>query len=61
MAKKSKKGKKNKKEMALVIDIHMIPVGKNAKKTKMMHGGMANNKKHSYAAGGAVVDKMEKK
>ena len=47
--------------MALVIDIHMIPVGKNAKKAKMMHGGMANNKKHSYAAGGAVVDKMKKK
>ena len=27
----------------------------------MMHGGMANSKMHSYAAGGAVIDKMKKK
>ena len=54
------KRKKKKEDMALVIDIHMIPVSKK-KKTKMMHGGMANSKMHSYAAGGAVIDKMKKK
>jgi len=55
MAKKSKK----KKEMALVIDIHMIPVGKTKKKAKMMDGGMANKKSHMYSTGGVVTDKLK--
>lgn len=28
------------------------------KKTEMMYGGMANGKKHNYAGGGNVSDKM---
>jgi hypothetical protein len=28
-------------------------------KTKMAYGGMANMKKHMYAAGGQVTDKMK--
>jgi len=32
--------------------------GGSLTKPKMMYGGMANKKKHSYAAGGSVQDKL---
>jgi hypothetical protein len=35
--------------------------GGYTKKTEMMYGGMAKGKKHMYAAGGSVSDKMKKK
>ena len=31
---------------------------KKMKKTEMAYGGMANGKKHNYAGGGSVTDKM---
>lgn len=34
--------------------------GMTTKKPQMMYGGMANGKKHNYAGGGNVSDKMNK-
>lgn len=50
---------KNKKVPVITIGIGMAEM-KKGKKTEMMYGGMANGKKHNYAGGGNVSDKMNK-
>jgi hypothetical protein len=50
------KKKKNKKVPVIAISVGMAEMAGDKKKTKMMYGGMANGKKHNYAAGGSVSD-----
>jgi hypothetical protein len=48
--------KKKKKVPVIAISVGMAEMAGDKKKTKMMYGGMANGKKHNYAAGGNVSD-----
>ena len=51
-----------KKDDVMVVSIGVGTVPKNKlmkmKKAEMAMGGMANGKKHMYAGGGAVTDKL---
>ena len=53
---------KHKKHDVMVLSIGVGTVPKNKlkkmKKAEMAMGGMANGKKHMYAGGGAVTDKL---
>ena len=48
---------KGKKVPVIAISVGMAEM-KKGKKPEMMYGGMANGKKHNYAGGGNVTDKM---
>ena len=55
--------KKKDDVMVVSIGIGSMPKSKlkKMKKAEMMMGGMANGKKHMYAAGGDVTDKLPNK
>jgi Fic family protein len=50
------KAKKKKKKTESQPRIQQKSKGGAMKKPEMMYGGMANNKKHMYSAGGSVKD-----
>ena len=54
----SKMAKKKDEVMVVSIGIGSMPKSKlkKMKKAEMMAGGMANGKKHMYAAGGSVTE-----
>lgn len=53
---------KKKKVPVIAVSIGMAEMPKGKKgPMKMMAGGMANGKKHMYAAGGDVTDKLPNK
>ena len=55
--KMSKGGNATKKVPVISIGVGMAEMKKDPiKKTKVMHGGMANKKEHFYVGGGAVTD-----
>ena len=51
----TKKPKKKKEGIAIMIAVGKIKKGKD----KMSYGGMAGGKKHMYAAGGSVTDNLK--